>query len=69
MVQGGRPVLDDAEGLLKRLLRLVQVASNPAMVDQSYRAPPGKLGVLDGLVHEAIDVTPVSHPGRTGVGG
>lgn len=55
VVQGGRPVLDDAEGLLKRLLRLVQVASNPAMVDQSYRGPPGKLGALDGLVHEAID--------------
>lgn len=55
VIQGGRPVLDDAEGLLKRLLRLVQVASNPAMVDQSYRASPGKLGVLEGLVHEAID--------------
>ncbi len=55
VVQGGRPVLDDAEGLLKRLLRLVQVASNPAMIDQSYRAPPGKLGALDELVHEAVD--------------
>ncbi len=30
VVQGGRPMLDDAEGLLKRLLRLVQVASDPA---------------------------------------
>ena len=55
VVQGGRPVLDDAEGLLKRLLRLVQVASNPAMVDQSYRRVPGKLPALDGLVHRAID--------------
>jgi SNF2 family DNA or RNA helicase len=55
VVQGGRPVLDDAEALLKRLLRLVQVASNPAMVDQSYRAAPGKFRFLEDLVHQAID--------------
>jgi SNF2 family DNA or RNA helicase len=55
IVKGGRAVLDDAEGLLKRLLRLVQVASNPAMIDQSYRAAPGKLGALETLVHEAVD--------------
>jgi SNF2 family DNA or RNA helicase len=55
VVRGGRAVLDDAEGLLKRLLRLVQVASNPAMVDQSYRAAPGKLLALEALVHEAVD--------------
>lgn len=56
VVREGRPALDDAEGLLKRLLRLVQVASNPALVDQSYRARPGKLLPLENLVHEAIDV-------------
>jgi SNF2 family DNA or RNA helicase len=55
VVREGKAVLDDAEGLLKRLLRLVQVASNPRMVDQSYRALPGKLPFLDGLVHEAVD--------------
>jgi SNF2 family DNA or RNA helicase len=55
VVRGGRPILDDAEGLLKRLLRLVQVASNPAIIDQSYRASPGKLPTLDALVHEAMD--------------
>ena len=55
VIREGRPVLDDAEALLKRLLRLVQVASNPAIVDQSYRAHPGKLASLDNLVHEAID--------------
>ncbi len=55
VVREGRPILDDAEGLLKRLLRLVQVASNPAMIDQSYHSAPGKLPFLDGLVHEAID--------------
>lgn len=55
VVQGGRPVLDDAEELLKRLLRLVQVASNPALVDQSYRGVPGKFTALESLVAEAVD--------------
>lgn len=55
VVKHGRPVLDDAEDILKRLLRLVQVASNPAMVDQSYRSTPGKMHALDNLVHRAVD--------------
>lgn len=55
VVREGRAILDDAEGLLKRLLRLVQVASNPAMVDESYRADPGKLLPLEDLVHQAVD--------------
>ena len=38
---GGR-VIDNAEDILKRLLRLVQCASNPMLVDQSYREIPGK---------------------------
>ncbi len=55
VVQGGRPILDDAEMLLKRLMRLVQVASNPAMIDQSYRQEPGKLHALDMLVQKVMD--------------
>ncbi|WP_292266601.1 DEAD/DEAH box helicase [Mesorhizobium sp.] len=55
VVRGGRAILDDAEGLLKRLLRLVQVASNPAMVDQSYHSIPGKLPVLENLLYAALD--------------
>ncbi|BCH13693.1 DEAD/DEAH box helicase [Mesorhizobium sp. L-2-11] len=55
VVRGGQAILDDAEGLLKRLLRLVQVASNPAMVDQAYRAMPGKLPALESLLHEIVD--------------
>jgi SNF2 family DNA or RNA helicase len=45
---------DDAEAILKRLLRLVQVASNPGLVDASYKAEPGKLPVLLDLVERAI---------------
>ena len=55
VVQSGKPVLDDVESILKRLLRLVQVASNPSMVDQSYQREPGKLLPLETLVHEAVD--------------
>ena len=32
----GLKTMDDAEEILKRLLRLVQVASNPSLVDHSY---------------------------------
>jgi SNF2 family DNA or RNA helicase len=55
VIQAGRPILDDAEEMLKRLLRLVQVASNPALVDQSYKAEPGKLPILNSLLGDAID--------------
>ena len=55
VVQSGRPVLDDAESILKRLLRLVQVASNPSMVDQSYRREPGKFLSLETLIQQAVD--------------
>jgi len=55
VVRGGRPILDNAEEILKRLLRLVQVASNPMMVDQSYRAEPGKLRILEDILHRAVD--------------
>ena len=42
--------VDEAEMVLKRLLRLVQVASNPALVDESYRGTPGKFKRLDNIV-------------------
>lgn len=55
IVREGQPILDDAEVLLKRLLRLVQVASNPMIIDQSYRSRPGKFDPLIFLVHSAVD--------------
>ena len=42
VMRGGELIEDDAEDLLKRLLRLVQVASNPHLVDQGYKNTPGK---------------------------
>ena len=39
-------VIDDAEDILKRLLRLVQCASNPRLVDKTYSELPGKYSKL-----------------------
>ena len=49
----GQMVEDDAESILKRLLRLVQVASNPKLIDQSYEATPGKFPELLSLLEQA----------------
>jgi SNF2 family DNA or RNA helicase len=54
IVQNGVPQLDDADEVLKRLLRLVQVASNPRLIDESYRGVPGKLPPLMDLLEEII---------------
>ena len=50
ILRDGLKTWDDAEEILKRLLRLVQVASNPNLVDQSYVGTPGKFCVLDSIV-------------------
>ena len=54
MLRGGKLVTDDAEEILKRLLRLVQVASNPLLVDESYKGEPGKLPAARRLVDRAL---------------
>ena len=45
-----RRVMDDAEAILKRLLRLVQCASNPGLIDDTYAECPGKFPKLAALV-------------------
>jgi SNF2 family DNA or RNA helicase len=47
--------MDDADEMLKRLLRLVQVASNPALVDHSYHETPAKLPLLQKLIDAAVE--------------
>jgi SNF2 family DNA or RNA helicase len=54
VVRNGIPQIDDADEILKRLLRLVQVASNPRLVDESYRGVPGKLPPLVDLVQDIV---------------
>lgn len=54
IVQHGMPRLDEADDVLKRLLRLVQLASNPVTLDESYTGTPGKYPTLENEVHSVI---------------
>jgi len=54
VIKEGIPTEDASDDLLKRLLRLVQVASNPALVDESYTNNPGKLQYLEDLVDDIL---------------
>ena len=44
---------DEADYIVKRLLRLVQCASNPALLDDDYHETPAKALKLRELLHEA----------------
>lgn len=46
----GEEVLERGEAILARMVRLAQLASNPALLDASYREIPGKIGALDLLL-------------------
>ena len=50
----GQLVADEADIVLKRLLRLVQVTSNPNLIDASYQVEPGKLEALLELVSSIV---------------
>lgn len=54
VIRDGLPKEDDAEQEIKRLLRLVQIASNPALVDESYTTDPGKWQALEDLITDII---------------
>jgi SNF2 family DNA or RNA helicase len=54
IIQDGKARLDNAEDILKRLLRLVQVASNPFTVDESYTGVPGKVPELVRILSEKL---------------
>lgn len=54
VVQDGALLEDNAEELLKRLLRLVQVASNPRLVDESFKPSPSKLETVSRIVGDVI---------------
>jgi len=46
----GEQVLETAEAILARLVRLAQLASNPSLIDASYSETPAKVVVLDELL-------------------
>ena len=53
--KGDETLLDESEDTLKRLLRLVQIASNPRLVDDFYGSFSGKELILDRLLQEITD--------------
>lgn len=54
VTQGGAIVQDGQESILKRMLRLIQIASNPRLIDEGYTASPGKLPFLLDLAADII---------------
>ncbi len=48
-------ILDDSTQILKRLLRLVQIASNPQLVDNAYLNITNKEKMLDELIDKIIN--------------
>jgi len=52
IIKEGVPTEDNAEPILKRMLRLVQIASNPNLIDESYKSSPGKLDTLEEIVSD-----------------
>ena len=54
VIQDGQLMADESDVVLKRLLRLVQVTSNPNLIDASYQVEPGKLETLLELVSSIV---------------
>lgn len=52
IIKDGIPSEDNADAIIKRLLRLVQIASNPALVDEGYKLDPGKWQYLIQLLDQ-----------------
>ncbi|WP_319526169.1 DEAD/DEAH box helicase [uncultured Desulfosarcina sp.] len=50
IIKNGIPEEDRSDEILKRLLRLLQVASNPKLIDKHYSREPGKFEYLDNLL-------------------
>lgn len=54
MSLNGDIVIDEAENILKKLLRLTQIASNPILIDKGYIDTPAKFVLLDNLLKEIV---------------
>lgn len=55
VLKDGQRVEDDSSAIVKRLLRLVQVTSNPRLVDESFSGASAKEAVLDGVLRRILD--------------
>lgn len=50
----GETIIDEAENILKKLLRLTQIASNPFLIDKRYKEIPAKYIALENLLKDII---------------
>ncbi len=50
----GEIVLDESSDYLKKIIRLIQLASNPYVIDKSYDETPAKYIILDELVQDIV---------------
>lgn len=55
VVKKGEIIEDDSSAIVKRLLRLVQVASNPRLVDDSFRGASAKEAILNRVIDQVIN--------------
>jgi len=51
----GNKIIDESEEVLKKLLRLAQIASNPFLVDKGYKETPAKFPLLDMLIENIVE--------------
>lgn len=55
IIKNGMRNFDLSEELIKKLLRLIQAASNPFLIDESYKKENGKLKYLMSIVHNILE--------------
>lgn len=55
VLKDGEVIIDDSSALVKRLLRLVQIASNPRLVDESFSGESAKEVILQKLLNKIIN--------------
>ncbi|MCZ6803634.1 MAG: DEAD/DEAH box helicase [Proteobacteria bacterium] len=54
VLKNGVLINDNSESILKRILRLVQITSNPSLIDERYINTPGKLPVLLDILKNTV---------------
>ena len=53
--KGDESILDESTDTIKRLLRLVQITSNPKLLDESYQGQSAKEVLLDKIIEKIIE--------------
>lgn len=54
VVKNGEKIIDDSSAMVKRLLRLIQVTSNPLLIDESFKGKSAKEDILNELINGVL---------------